>query len=263
MLEALELDTVPFGPDPSPESIFPSSQLVEAEKRLMFAVGAKGIGEIEGDSGVGKTTVLRYVAKKLESRGHRVLYSADSTGGAFGLLRSLHYALGVKPPHFKSDLSHGFVEACVAAEESIVVIVDEGQLIGPEALQQLRLLTNRDFDTRPPFSLILAGCPELHEILAQPRMTSLRKRVLMSYHLEGLTEDEAKLYLDHHLKRAGARRKLFDPAVVREMFGYSRGNPRALNQMALTALVAAVSRNKQMVGPEELRQAVVELEARP
>lgn len=262
MLEALELDKVPFGPDPSTESIFPSSQLVEGERRLLFAVGARGIGAIDGEPGIGKTTVLRQAARKLESRGHRVLYSADSTGGAFGLLRSLHYALGVKPPHFKSDLSHGFVEACVAAEESIVVIVDEVQLMGQEALQQLRLLTNRDFDTRPPFSLILAGCPELREILAQPRMTSLRKRVLMSYHLEGLTEDEAKLYLEHHLKRAGARRKLFDPAVVREMFGYSRGNPRALNQLALTALIAAVSRSKQMVGPDELRLAMAELEVR-
>lgn len=94
MLEALELDKIPFLPDPPHESIFRSSQLEEGVRRLKF------------------------------------------------------------------------VETCVAAEEKLVVIVDEGQLLSEDGLQQLRLLTNRDFDTRPPFALILAGCPELREALA-------------------------------------------------------------------------------------------------
>ena len=263
MLEVLELEKIPFLPDPSPESIFRSSQLEEAVRRLTFGVLAKGINMLDGEAGVGKTTALRELARLLTAQGYRVLYSNESTGGAFGVLRSLHYGLGMKPPHFKADLSQKFVEACIAAEDKLVVIIDEGQLLNEDGLQQLRLLTNREFDTRPPFALVLAGCPELREALATPRMTSLKKRILMSYHLEGLTEDEAKLYLEHHLQRAGARRKLFDAATIRELFGHSRGNPRTLNQLALTALIAAVSAGKTAVGLDQLRQAVRELEARP
>lgn len=262
MLEILDIDRVPFGPDPSPDSIFQSSQVQEVERRVLFAVAAKGPCVVTGESGSGKTTGIRQASYKLTANGHRVLYTPGS-GGAFGVLRSLHYALGLRPPHFKADLSQRFVEACSAAEEPLVVMVDEVQLMDVGGLQQLRLLLNRDFDTRPPFVLVLAGCPELREILAQPQMTSLRKRVLTSYHVEGLTEEEAKLYLEHHLQRAGARRKLFDSAAIRELYGYSRGNPKAINQIALTALLVAASGGKASVGIEQVRQAVKELEARP
>ena len=104
-----------------------------------------------GEPGVGKTTVLRMVGNKLTAQGHRVVYTNESTEGAFGVLRSLHYSLGLKPPHFKVDLNQRFAEACVATEEPMVVIVDEAQLMNEGGLQQLRLLTNREFDTRPPF----------------------------------------------------------------------------------------------------------------
>ena len=143
------------------------------------------------------------------------------------------------------------------------MMIDEVQLMDADGLQQLRLLLNRDFDTRPPFVLVLTGCPELREILAQPQMTSLRKRVLTSYHVEGLTEEEARLYLEHHLQRAGARRKLFDATAIRELYGHSRGNPKAINQLALTALMVAASTGKASVGIDQIRQAVKELEARP
>lgn len=263
MFEELDLERVPFAPDPSPDSIFPTAQLQEAQKRMQFAVGAKGIGLVIAETGMGKTTGLRYAAHTLTARGHRILYTSAASSGAFGVLRSLHYALGRKPPHFHADLSHYFVEACQASEEPLVVMIDEAQYLNENGLQQLRLLTNRDFDTRPPFVLILAGCPELREILGQPQLASLRRRILMSYDLQGLTEDEARLYLDHHMSRAGARRKLFEPAVVRELFGYSRGNPSTFNKLALTALIVTVSQGKQVVGLEQLRQAVREQETRP
>jgi type II secretory pathway predicted ATPase ExeA len=263
VFEALELDRIPFLPDPSPDSIFPSEQLKEADRRLLLGAKAKAIGLVIGETGIGKTTAVRYVAWRLMSQGYRVLYSNESTGGAFNVLRSLHYALGSKPPHFKADLSQKFIEACTTAEESLVVICDEIQLMSEEGLQQLRLLTNRDFDTRPPFALILAGCPDVYDTLGRSRMASLKKRILMSYHLQGLTEDETKLYLEHHLQRAGARRKLFETAAIRELFGHSRGNPRMINQLALTALIAAVAAGKAIVGLDQIRQAVRELESRP
>lgn len=261
MLESLDLDRVPFGPDSSPDSIFQSSQVQEVERRVLFAVAGNGPCLVTGESGSGKTTGIRQASYKLTSKGHRVLYTPGA-GGAFGVLRSLHYALGLKPPHFKADLSQRFVEACSASEESLVVMVDEAQLMNTDGLQQLRLLLNRDFETRPPFVLVLAGCPELREILAQPQMIPLRRRVLTSYQVEGLTEEEARLYLEHHLQRAGARRKLFDAAAVRELYGHSRGNPKTINQLALTALLAAASAGKGAVGIEHIRQAVRELEGR-
>lgn len=263
LLESLGLDSIPFQPNSSRDSIFPTSQLTEAEKRLMLAALSKSIGVLSGDSGSGKTTVLRSVAMKLEAKGYRILYCSDSVGGSFGLLRTLHHVLGIKPPLYKVDLNQRFLETCQAIDEPLVLIVDEGQLIKEDGLQQLRLLMNREFDTKPPFSLLIAGCPELRDLIGLPRMTSLKKRILMSYHLDGFTEEEAKLYLEHHLKLSGARRKLFDPLVIKELFGYSRGNPRTFNQLALTALIATASSSKQIVGLEQLRQAVHELEARP
>src|ERR1041384_2266078 len=151
MLESLELDRIPFLPDPALESIFVSEQLKEAERRLLVRPASKTISLLIGEPGAGKTTVLRHVAHKLGAQGYRVLYSNESTGGSFSVLRSLHYALGAKPPHFKADLSKKFVEACTGGEGALVVIIDEAKLMPEDALQQLRLLPNREFDPRPPF----------------------------------------------------------------------------------------------------------------
>src|SRR5271156_6301599 len=75
MLESVELDKIPFLPDPSMESIFQSAQLKEAERRLLFAAQAKAICLLTGEPGAGKTTVLRVVGNKLRTQGHRVLYT--------------------------------------------------------------------------------------------------------------------------------------------------------------------------------------------
>jgi len=43
----------------------------------------------------------------------------------------------------------------------VVIVVDEAHLLTPEQLEELRLLTNADMDSRSPFAGILLGQPSL------------------------------------------------------------------------------------------------------
>ena len=43
----------------------------------------------------------------------------------------------------------------------MVVVVDEGHLLSPDQLEQLRILTNFDMDSASPLALLLLGQPTL------------------------------------------------------------------------------------------------------
>ncbi|MGC8634999.1 MAG: AAA family ATPase, partial [Candidatus Limnocylindrales bacterium] len=47
------------------------------------------------------------------------------------------------------------------APRRVVIVVDETHLLTPEQLEELRLLTDSDIDSRSPFAGILLGQPSL------------------------------------------------------------------------------------------------------
>ena len=68
------------------------------------------------------------------------------------------------------------------------------------ALDDLRLLSNLDFDRTPPFALLLVGQPPLRDTLAQPELASLQQRLAIHAALSPLTEQEAADYLDRRMR---------------------------------------------------------------
>jgi len=77
--------------------------------------------------------------------------------------------------------------------------------------------------------------------------------------MAGMDPGETKEYLAHHLKLAGRSDTLFSDDAVALIHQVSRGLPRAVNNLAIQALVAAFAAGKAIVDESSARAAVTEV----
>ena len=77
--------------------------------------------------------------------------------------------------------------------------------------------------------------------------------------MNGMQAAETKTYLTHHLKLAGRADTLFSDDAADLIHQVSRGLPRAVNNLAIQALVAAFAANKTIIDESSARAAVTEV----
>jgi len=87
---------------------------------------------------------------------------------------------------------------------------------------------------------------------------ALRQRIGVHYHLEGLTREELDAYLAQQLKAAGVSEPLFDDTARQGLYQATRGIPRKVNKLAMTALRLAAARKAQRVDESVLLDATPE-----
>jgi type II secretory pathway predicted ATPase ExeA len=74
-----------------------------------------------------------------------------------------------------------------------------------------------------------------------------------------MTPDETTSYIRHHLGPAGRSDTLFSDDATALIHQTSRGYPRAVNNLAIQALVAAFATNKTIVDESSARAAITEV----
>lgn len=123
-----------------------------------------------------------------------------------------------------------------------LLVIDEAHLLEDGLLEDLRLLTNYEMDTRDPLLLVLVGHPGLRLRLQRPVHQALWDRVRLSYRLEGLSSQETSDYIDCHLLHAGGKPTIFSPDARQMLFELAQGIPRRLNALALACLKKSTQR---------------------
>ena len=86
----------------------------------------------------------------------------------------------------------------------------------------------------------------------------MRQRIGVQYHLEGLTREELDAYLAHQLKAAGVSQPLFDETARQALYQATKGIPRKVNKLAMTALRLAAARKAATVDEAILLDATAE-----
>jgi type II secretory pathway predicted ATPase ExeA len=89
-------------------------------------------------------------------------------------------------------------------------------------------------------------------------LAALDQRIAVRYHMPGMSLEETTSYLRHHLHLAGRADTLFADDAVALLHQTSRGYPRAVNNLALQALLAAFAANKSIVDESSARAAITE-----
>jgi type II secretory pathway predicted ATPase ExeA len=256
---------MPFTKDLAPSMLAATSAHQEAVARIIWCVDEAALGVITGEVGAGKTVAARAAIAGLDSSRHTIIYIGNPAVGARGLYAAIITALGGTPRFHKAALIPQ-AQGALAAENDergkrVVVLVDEAHLLDVDQLEELRLLTNADMDSRSAFACLLIGQPTLRRRIKLGTFAALDQRISLRYTMPGLTRDETTTYITHHLKLAGRSDTLFSDDATALIHQVARGLPRAVNNLAIQSLVAAYATNKAIVDESSTRAAVAEVTA--
>lgn len=255
----------PFRLTPDPRYLFLSATHQEALGHLLFGVNeGHGVVVLTGEIGAGKTTLLRTLAGDLDTS-TTLAYLFNPALSDVELLQAINADLGLPADATSkkelTDELNRFLLAQQAAGRRVVVIIDEAQNLAASVLEQLRLLSNLETEQEKLLHIILAGQPELREILARPELAQLDQRVTIRWHLEPLGAKDTAAYVRHRLGVAADGREvsLFSSAALRQVYRFSRGIPRLINILCHRALLVGYTQEASRIQPKVMRQAMREL----
>ena len=120
-------------------------------------------------------------------------------------------------------------------------------------------MTNADMDSASPFAGILIGQPTLARQLRLGTFAALDQRIATRYAIKPMDLAESAAYLRHHMTLAGREEPLFADDAVARLHRVSSGLPRALNNAATAALIAAAAAGQDLVDDACAKKAVAEL----
>jgi general secretion pathway protein A len=249
-----------YGLREKPFSILPDPDLIYwcQNHRLAFAMlefgimNSAGFTVITGEIGCGKTTLIRYLLRKLGPHVTTCLISNTPRAQDALLpwiLMSLNQPFeGSHPALFKQFQRFLYDQA--ERGRRTILIVDEAQNFGPEALEELRMLSNINTDKQQILQIILVGQPQLKELLRAPQLLQFAQRISSDFHLRPLNAHEVSEYIDFRLRAVGARSELFADGACSLIADTSRGIPRTINILCDTALVYGFASEAEKITAE-------------
>lgn len=259
------LSSKPFQLNPDPSFYFGSKQHRRAKAYLEYGVHRnEGFIVITGEVGAGKTTIVRGLLDSLDA-GKVVAANLVSTQlDAEDTLRMVGAAFGVRVKDVtKADLLmalEAFLVNQVRQGKRCLLVVDEAQNLTPRAVEELRMLSNFQFNEQALLQTFLVGQPEFREILQSPNMRQLKQRVTATCHIGPMDLKETRGYIEHRLKCAGAAgRPSFNAAAFEGIFNASGGIPRRINAVCDRLLLLGFLGDKEAFTLEDVEEVVNEI----
>jgi general secretion pathway protein A len=251
----------PFSILPDPDLIYWGQTHRLAFGMLEFGVmNNAGFTVITGEIGSGKTTLVRFLLKKLDPKQINIGVISNTPQDREELLQWILMSLdqpfegkfGVLLKRFQDYLYSQYKK-----RHRTILIVDEAQNLNEDALESLRMLSNINVDKYQFLQLILIGQPQLKELLCRPRLIQFAQRVSSDFHLRPLPPAEVAKYINFRLRAVGSRSALFTDEACKMIADASHGIPRIINILCDTALVYGYSTGSKSID-NDLMELVIE-----
>ena len=255
----------PFSLLPDPAYLYLSRQHGMALSLLEHGLeNHAGFCVVTGKAGTGKTTLLRRLLNRV---GDDVAVGLiTNTHPSFGeLLRWILHAFNLPDAgNSRPRLHEAFTDYLIrqyAKNRRTLLIIDEAQNLSPDALEELRMLSNINSGKDMLLQILLAGQPALREILRRPELKQFAQRIAVDYHLDALGREQTQSYIRHRIVMAGGESELFTVDACDEVFKYCGGIPRLINRLCDLALVYAYADHAAVVTGELVEQVIHDREA--
>jgi general secretion pathway protein A len=234
---------------------------------LIYSVCTRpGLTVLVGEAGTGKTTLLYTLLEMLEKRGFITAMCTNPT-----LTRQEFYDLvlmkfGVECASLLKSRQLGALEESLRRNRTdgrpSVLIIDEAQRLSTELLEEVRLLLNLETPREKLLEIIVAGQPELSEILQRPELRQLKQRVSCICRLKPLTLEDLAEYLHHRVTRAGLpTQSLFaGDGMIELILEYTDGIPRLVNSLCDSALRTGFALRSTRITTAILEEAAKDLD---
>ncbi|WP_372760384.1 ExeA family protein [Pseudoalteromonas sp.] len=254
----------PFSISPNPHYLFLSERHKEALAHLTYGLGEDGgFVLLTGEVGTGKTTITRSMLEQLPENTQLAMIHNPALS-ELELLASICDELSInydtRHASLKSltDIIKKHLEANNKAGGHTILIIDEAQLLAPDVLEQLRLLTNIETDHKKLLQIVLVGQPELQELLKRNELRQLAQRITARYHLLPLTQGQTVAYIKHRLHVAGCDQALFSLDAMQAVHQVTGGVPRLMNLVCERALVGAFAKQQHIIDSNIIKKSASE-----
>jgi general secretion pathway protein A len=263
------LSKKPFSIVPDPRFFYQSAGHREALAHLLYGLNNEGgFVLLTGDVGAGKTTACRRLLEHLPEK-LEVAFILNPKLTVEELLTAICDEFQISIPEGQvsnwqlvSRINDYLLDVHARGGRA-VLILEEAQNLGPEVLEQIRLLTNLETNECKLLQVIMIGQPELIQTLDQARFIQLSQRITARYHLGPLSREEVSQYVQYRLSVAGKdHSRLFPASTLKKLFRLSRGVPRLINVICDRALLGAFVQGKDQVDKKTIMKAAREVSGR-
>ncbi len=240
----------PFSPEVPVEALYRHPKFENFCWRIEHVLLREGgFALVSGEPGSGKSVTLRLLAERLKStRDAQVGILTHPSGKLSDFYRELGDIFGVtlngnnRWGGFK-NLRERWLTHLESTLLRPVLFIDEAQEMPVTVLNELRMLTSMQFDSRVLLSVILAGDHRLNNQLRREELIPLGSRIRMRFNAEYTEVEQLKDCLHHMLLSAG-NESLMSPELIQALCEHAMGNYRVMCTMAGELLSTAAQQER-------------------
>jgi general secretion pathway protein A len=257
-----KLNCNPFEVSPDPYFFYPTTRHNEALALLNYGVlRRKGFVVVTGEVGTGKTLLIRCLLDSLAT--HKVAFAYINnpilTVQSFleQVLADLGLTSGARTKNEALTRLNNYLMNRSRENLTTALVVDEAQLLSPELLEEIRLLTNLETTSHKLLQIVLAGQPELDQKLDSHQLRQLKQRVGLRCSLLPLELNDVEGYVHRRLELSGAEgreKTIFAKEAIIEIYLFSKGIPRLINTLCENSLMLGFGMQLHQITPAVVRE---------
>lgn len=261
-----KLKGMPFRLNPDPRFFYGSTTHKRALSYLRYGIEqGEGFIIITGDVGTGKTTLVSRLLRSINQNNFITANIVNSQLQPSDLLRMAAAEYGLEYRNLdKASLLRNLYEyfiRCIDENKRVLLVVDEAQNLTEKSLEELRMLSNLQRNGKQLLQSFLLGQKEFRETLKSRGFEQLRQRVIATYHLRPLDNNETREYILHRLKVVGwDNDPNFDSAVFDRIYQYTKGLPRKINLLCDRLLLHACIDELHLIDDRAFTTVLVDVE---
>jgi len=251
----------PFDLTPNPRFIYLSACHLEALSVVHYGiVGRKGITLVVGEAGTGKTTVIRTALEAIAQPTARCVYLSNPTlsRAEFYEFLAASFGLTAEAGGSKAKFLIEFEQLLAQrsrAKDLTALVIDEAQSLSLELMEEVRLLANLETLTDKLLPVVMAGQPELAEMLDRPELRQLKQRVALRADLAPLGVKQVAAYIAGRIRKAGGEPlSVFTKDAIVLVHAVSGGIPRTISVVCDNAMLAGYAANVKPIGPDVVEE---------
>jgi general secretion pathway protein A len=235
----------PFTVNPNPRYMVLTPWAQEALAQISYGIrNRKGLMVLTGEAGTGKTTLIHSILDSLHQQGTPTAFIFNSRFKVSDLFALILAEFGIpsrsEPESSALEWIYSWLIDRSRAGKTPVLIVDEAQGLSKSVLEEIQRLLKFESTGEELLQIVLAGQPELEEILKRPQLHKLRERISCHCKTAPLSLEQTHRYIGERLRIAGTNGgEIFIREAIDAIHFYSQGIPRVVNLLCEHALINA------------------------